>query len=226
MKKYYEAYEERYKKIHEKGLLWFSDEPTPELIDWIKYFKIPKSNGICEVGCGEGRDSLYLAEQGYEVTGIDISNEAIKKCKELAEKKKVNINWIVSDALNLKDKIDRQFDWIYSIGTLHMLVEQEDRKKFLESIYSILKPQGSFLLISMGDGETERATDTSTAFDLQERNHMKSGRKLEVAGTSYRAINWENHEKELKEVGFKVKKKMQTENDEYIKCMTLYLTKE
>ncbi|WP_054871887.1 class I SAM-dependent methyltransferase [Caloranaerobacter sp. TR13] len=184
MKKYYYAYEERYKKIHKEGLLWFSKKPTPELIDWVEYFNIPLGNEICEVGCGEGRDALYLATQGYEITAVDISEEAIRKCKELAEERKVKVNWVVSDALYLREKIKRQFNWIYSVGTLHILVENEDRKKFLKTLYSLLKPKGKLLLISMGDGETERATDTKIAFELQERNHMWSEKTFRVASTS------------------------------------------
>lgn len=225
MKKYYHAYEERYKKIHGEGLLWFSKEPTPELIDWIEYYNISVDNEICEIGCGEGRDALFLAEQGYKITGVDISDEAIRKCEELSKERKVNVDWIVSDALHVSEKFNRHYNWIYSVGTIHMLVENNDRERFLKTINSLLEPKGKFLLISKGDGETERKTDTSTAFELQERNHMLSGKTFEVAGTSYRAINWENHKKELENAGFIIEKMMSTENEEYFKCMTVYLTK-
>ncbi|MCQ4923612.1 class I SAM-dependent methyltransferase [Tissierella carlieri] len=226
MKKYYHAYEERYKKIHGEGLLWFSKEPTPELISWIEYYDISVDDEICEVGCGEGRDALYLAEQGYKITGVDISEEAIKKCEELSKERRVNVNWIVSDALQLNEKLKKHYDWIYSVGTLHMLVEDEDRKRFLNTINSLLNPKGKLLLISMGDGEIERKTEIETAFDLQERSHMKSGKTFEVASTSYRAINWKNHREELEDAGFIVEKIMNTENEEYSKCMTVYLTKD
>ena len=225
MKKYYQAYEERYKKIHEEGLLWFSKEPTIELINWIQHYNIPINDNICEIGCGEGRDALYLAEQGYNITGIDISKEAIKKCKELSKEREVFVDWIASDALCLKESLNKQFDWIYSIGTLHMLVEDEDRKEFLKTIYSLLRPKGKCLLVSMGDGEIQRKTDVSTAFVLQERNHMLTGKTFKVASTSYRAVNWEEHKRELEEAGFAIEKIMNTENQEYFKCMTVYLTK-
>ncbi|MBU5426289.1 class I SAM-dependent methyltransferase [Tissierella pigra] len=226
MKKYYQAYEQRYKKIHEEGLLWFSKEPTMELINWIQHYNIPINDDICEIGCGEGRDALYLAEQKYNITGVDISEEAIKKCKELSKERKVLAEWMVSDALDLREKLNRQFDWIYSIGTLHMLVEDEDRKEFLKTINSLLRPKGKFLLVSMGDGKIQRKTDVSAAFVLQERNHTLTGKTFKVASTSYRAVNWEEHKRELKEAEFLVEKMMDTENEEYFKCMTVYLTKE
>lgn len=225
MKKYYHAYDERYKKIHEEGLLWCSDQPTPEVMNWVEYYNIPLGEEICEIGCGEGRDALHLAEQGHKITGIDISRKAIKKCKELAKEREVDLEWIVSDALFLGEELNKSYDWIYSVGTLHMLVEDKDRKEFLRSIYSLLKPKGKFLLISMGDGETERSTDVSTAFELQERTHMLSGKTYKLPSTSYRAVNWENHIKELEELGFTIEKTLNTQNEEYFKCMTVYLTK-
>lgn len=226
MKKYYHAYEDRYKKIHGEGLLWFSKKPTPELIDWIEDNEIPVNDEICELGCGEGRDALYLSSQGYKITGIDVSGEAIKKCEELSKERKINVEWIAADALYLSEKFNRHYDWIYSIGTLHMLVEEEDRKRFLKTIYSLLKPKGKFLLISMGDGDTERKADISTAFELKDRTHMQSGRIFKVTSTSYRSINWQNHKKELEEAGFIIEKMMDTKNEEYYKCMTVYLTKD
>ncbi|MDF2675019.1 MAG: hypothetical protein K0R09_3288 [Clostridiales bacterium] len=226
MKKYYHAYNERYKKVHEEGLLWFSKEPTPEVLEWIKYYNIRIKDEICEIGCGEGRDSLYLAQSGYCITAIDSSEEAIKKCKDLSREKGLNVNWIVKDALEIGDGSEfKKFKWIYTIATLHMLVDDEDRIKFLTSIYNLLEPSGKLLLLSLGDGVNERSSDISTAFELQERNHMWTGRKMNVAGTSYRGVNWANHKKELEQTGFHIEKTMNTENMEYNQCMTVYLSK-
>ncbi|WDV46542.1 class I SAM-dependent methyltransferase [Clostridiaceae bacterium M8S5] len=123
MKKYYHAYNERYKQVHEKGILWFSSDHTPEVHDWIEYYGISKYSNICEIGCGEGRDAISLAEKGFNITAVDISKEAIKKCKELSREKSIEVNWIVSDAIDLQKDVNMKFDYIYSIGTLHMLVE-------------------------------------------------------------------------------------------------------
>ena len=54
---------------------------------------------------------------------------------------------------------------------------------------------------------------------------MGTGRKFEVAGTSYRAVNSNNHIKELTAAGFVIDKKFSTENRDYSKCMTVYLNK-
>lgn len=225
MKKYYLAYDERYEKVHNEGLTWFSKVPTPELLEWIDYNNISLDDDICEVGCGEGRDALYLAEKGYKITAIDASEAAIKKCRELANIRQVEVEWKVADALFLKQTEKMKYKWAYSIATLHMLVDDKDRRKFLKALYNILTPGGKLLLVSKGDGETERQSDILTAFELQERNHMETGRSIMVAGTSYRGINWTNHRLELENAGFKIEKAINTENSEYQSCMTVYLTR-
>lgn len=224
-RKYYEAYDERYKKVHEKSLLWFSKEPTPQLLEWIESNSIPKEEKILEAGCGEGRDALYLAEQGYNITAIDVSSSAIEKCRELANSKGIHAEWIVTDALCADKLIGRRFKWIYSVATLHMLVDDTDRYKFLNSLYNLLESNGRLLLVNMGDGKNERRSDISTAFELQERNHMATGKKIMVAGTSCRVVNWETHQKELCNAEFIIDKRMITRNKEYGDCMTVHLKK-
>lgn len=225
MKKYYFAYDERYKKIHSEGLLWFSRNPTPEIADWVDYNKIHAGDEICEVGCGEGRDALFLSAKGYKITAVDASESAISKCREFSNKMGLDVNWQAADALYINEAIQRKFKWIYSVGVLHMLVEDDDRKRFLNSLYKMLEPGGSLLLVNMGDGIHERKTDTSIAFELQKRNHMATGKSIMVAGTSYRAINWEHHKQELSSAGFAIEKTAITENNEYGNCMTVYLSR-
>lgn len=68
-------------------------------------------------------------------------------------------------------------------------------------------------------------TDTSKAFEIQERNNNSEGKKVMVASTSYRSINWENHIKELEDAGFFIEKTINTQNNEYGNCMVVYLKK-
>jgi len=60
MKKYYEAYNQGYRIIHEKGHSWSSVIPTPIVSDVIQKHSISKNASILEIGYGEGRDALYF----------------------------------------------------------------------------------------------------------------------------------------------------------------------
>ena len=81
MGNYYEAYDKRYKQIHDIGLSWFPNNNTKLIEDIINKYHLEKEN-MLEIGCGEGRDARYLLNKGYNVLATDISNEAINYCKE------------------------------------------------------------------------------------------------------------------------------------------------
>ena len=63
MKKYYEAYDKRYRQVHEKGLSWTTEGNTPIVEEMICKYKLNACR-MLEIGCGEGRDVRYLLEKG------------------------------------------------------------------------------------------------------------------------------------------------------------------
>lgn len=80
---YYKAYEERYSEVHRNGILWEDINPTGEVLDTILKYNISKNNKILELGCGEGRDAIYLLNKGYNLLAVDYSKSAILKCNQL-----------------------------------------------------------------------------------------------------------------------------------------------
>jgi len=52
---------------------------------------------VLEIGCGEGRNSVWLAQQGCVVTGVDISPRALAKADKLAAERGVKVQWIEAD---------------------------------------------------------------------------------------------------------------------------------
>ena len=52
-----------------------------------------------DVGCGEGADAIWLAQQGWTVTAIDVSEVAVRRGREAAERLGVAVEWIAGDAL-------------------------------------------------------------------------------------------------------------------------------
>lgn len=84
---YYKAYDKRYKQTYENNILQETSKITNEVIDTIKKYKISKKSNILELGCGEGRDAIYLLNNGYNVLGVDYSFTVIDKCNELTNYK-------------------------------------------------------------------------------------------------------------------------------------------
>ena len=201
MRKYYEAYDERYKTVHEKEMSWFTGEPSGIVTDIIAKYKIDKTMEILEIGCGEGRDAKILLQQGYHLLATDVSEEAIKYCKKsyagFAD------NFCVLDCV--REKLPKTYDLIYAVAVVHMLLLDEDRKAFYQFIYEHLTKEGIALICTMGDGETERQSDMKTAFELQERECR--GEKILVAGTSCRMVSFRSFEKELTDNDFIIQEK-------------------
>lgn len=199
-RKYYEAYDDRYRQVHELNLQWFCDEPTPIVMETLQKYGIQKTMKLLELGCGEGRDAFALLNQGYDLLAADISPTAIAYCKNRMPSH--------SDHFQILDCIagtlEGQFDFIYAVAVVHMLVEDADRNAFYRFIYSHLTPSGKALICTMGDGEFERSSDVSTAFQLQERVHEKTGTPVKIAGTSCRMVGFSTFAEELNQNGFTI----------------------
>ena len=115
-------FDKQYKK--EKCLWGLKPSTIVEYL--LKYKRLGKA---LDLGAGEGRNSLFLAEKGFDVTAVDISKEAIRKLERLALDCGVEINGFVGD---IKDNDFREnYDVILSIATLHFLGE-EDIKRVIE----------------------------------------------------------------------------------------------
>jgi SAM-dependent methyltransferase len=54
---------------------------------------------VLDVGCGEGADAIWLAQRGWTVTAIDVSEVAVRRAREAAELAGATVEWISGDAL-------------------------------------------------------------------------------------------------------------------------------
>lgn len=197
---YYEAYDDRYRQVHRENLEWFTRTPSPIVEQTIREFQIGPNSRILELGCGEGRDAIHLLRQGYRVLATDISPEAIAHCQRLAPE--------YTDCFQVLDcidgKLEKNFDFIYAVAVVHMLVEDTHRKRFYQFIRNHLKPGGIALICTMGDGEIQRKSDITNAFSLQERIHEQSGKTVQIASTSCRMVDFPTFQKELEENGLTI----------------------
>ena len=202
-RKYYEAYDDRFRQIHEQDLQWFSECPSPIVSETIRDFSVSPQSKLLEIGCGEGRDAYPLLQRGFDLLATDVSPEAIAFCKRKFPQ--FASHFQVADCI--ADSLDRRFDFIYAVAVIHMLVSDDDRNAFYRFIRSHLTPAGIALICTMGDGTFERQTDIRTAFDLHERVHEPSGKTVQITGTSCRIVNFGTFEEELARNGLHVVKK-------------------
>ncbi|MDR1763770.1 MAG: MFS transporter [Dysgonamonadaceae bacterium] len=123
--------------MQEKGILpWDVDAPEPWIMKLHEEGRIRGS--VFDSGCGPGRNALYLASQGYEVTGMDIEKVAIERAKEHAENRNLNVNFFVSDVSSLS-KYSDSFDTVFDIGCYHSMYLPEQRKNYTDNLYRMAR---------------------------------------------------------------------------------------
>jgi len=97
---------------------------------------------ILELGCGTGAYALKMASQGAKVTGVDISDYAIKKAREKAAEKNLDIDFQVMNAERLQLE-DNYFDLICGTGILHHL----NLNKAITETKRVMKNEGTAVFV-------------------------------------------------------------------------------
>jgi len=139
----YSEWDEYYRKYPVAELGWELGKPRPILVEHVENGLIPKGKAL-DTCCGIGTNPVYLARNGFDVTGIDISLIAIGMAKKKARQAKVNINFVAESFIDLSFK-DEVFDFIFDMGCFHH-VETEDRPKFIEGVFRVLKKGSVYML--------------------------------------------------------------------------------
>ena len=119
---YYEAYDERYLIAHAAGLRWMGGAPSAIVRETLEKYGISHNDTILELGCGEGRDAEPLLREGFSLLATDVSQEAIRYCRERFPGNSDRFR--VLDCL--RGELDESFSFIYAIAVLHMLIPDAD----------------------------------------------------------------------------------------------------
>lgn len=132
-------------------LPWDTGEPTPHLTEWIRSGALRPGRAL-EVGCGTGTNALWLASQGFDVVGVDVSPLAIDMARAKA-KGRPSCRFEVLDFLKA-DPPGGPYRVVFDRGCFHVFDEAEIRTRFAERVASLLEPGGMWLSII---GSTEGA---------------------------------------------------------------------
>lgn len=111
---------------------------------------VPPGGRVLELGCGEGRDSVFFAGQGFAVTGVDISRAGIAKAERLAEARGVRARWLVGDAARVV--LRGPFDLVYSCGAIHYVARSE-RERLFRRLKALTPPGGYHAHVVFTDRE-------------------------------------------------------------------------
>jgi ubiquinone/menaquinone biosynthesis C-methylase UbiE len=124
----------KWNRIYKKGNPW-GNKPSSEAKEIARYLN--KGDRVLDLGCGVGRDAIFLAKMGCEIWGIDISSEAIRKAESYSDSNQIHFS--VGDVENLRFK-DGYFDVVFSLNVLHMT--DIDVQKSANEIFRVLRKNG------------------------------------------------------------------------------------
>jgi len=141
-------------KAYEKldKIPWDTTESPEELVQLINTEAVKPCKTL-DIGCGAGHQSVYLARQGFDVTGIDIAEKAIAAAKENAERTGVNVNFQVMDALNVS-QLNNVFDFVLEWGLLHFIMP-EFRERYVKEIARKINFGGKYIVLTFNEESPE-----------------------------------------------------------------------
>lgn len=122
-------------------------EDTENQVDFIvSTLKLTGKERILDLACGFGRHALSLARRGFQVTGVDITEEFIKDAVQAANSEGLKAEFIHSDIRDLS--IANEYDVVLNLadGAIGYLESEEENLKIFDVISNALKPGGKHLM--------------------------------------------------------------------------------
>jgi methyl halide transferase len=131
---------------------WDTGRPSSELMRVVAEDEIAPCAAL-EVGCGTGTNAVWLAQQGFTVTAVDISPLAIETAKKKAAEAGVKVQFIAGDLLRSPDIVG-PFGFFFDRGAYHV-VRTVDLAGYLRLLERTLQP-GELGLVIAGNAKTGR----------------------------------------------------------------------
>jgi SAM-dependent methyltransferase len=186
------AWNDRYR---DGNLPWDTGHPSTELQRVVSQHPIPPGRAL-DIGCGTGSNSVWLAQQGFDVTGIDVAPLAIERATERARTAGVNADFLAADVLSLPDP-ERPCSFFFDRGCYHA-VRREAPDAYAPAIAKQLAP-GAHGLVLAGNArephapgppvvtEEEIRTELGAAFDILDLHEFRFD---EAPGVPARFLGW------------------------------------
>jgi len=120
---------------------FFVQSPDESLAQWVDQ-EIVHPGRALDLGCGNGRNALFLARRGFSVEGVDYSQKAIAWAGERASEAGLAVQWQCRSVFDLQCEAGA-YDLVYDSGCFHHLPPHR-RRSYVRLVTSALKPGGWF----------------------------------------------------------------------------------
>lgn len=157
---------------------WNYKTPPESLVELVKNKKIKPCDTI-DLGCGTGAYALYLATNGFSVTGIDISPSAISIARRKASENGVECRFLVKDFVSDLGDFNENFDFAYDWELLHHIFP-EKRQVYVNNVHKLLNSKAKYLSVSFSEKDPcfggqgkYRETPLGTVLYFSSRKELK-----------------------------------------------------
>jgi len=124
---------------------WDTGRPSSELQRILRERDIPHGR-VLELGCGTGTNAVFLAQEGFDVTALDISTLAIERARAKADEAGVSVRLLASDLLDPPD-LGGPFPFVFDRGMYHT-VRRDNLEGFLDTLSRVAAPGGTYLTLA------------------------------------------------------------------------------
>jgi SAM-dependent methyltransferase len=141
----------RYRILYRLGITpWERDQVPRQLQEVAAEF--PQPGRALDVGCGTGRDAVYLAQQGWTVSAIDSVQQALDAARARAKSAGVEVNWVQGDVTRLPDSgVGEAFELVLDRGCFHGLGD-EARERCAHGITAVTARGAQLLMFAFAPG--------------------------------------------------------------------------
>jgi SAM-dependent methyltransferase len=143
----------------EREIPFFVNAPDENLVSYYEKGLLNHLGKVLELGCGPGRNAIFLAEKGCSVDGVDLSQKAIDWGKERAKGKKLDVNFIHRNIFELEIG-EGTYDLVYDSGCFHHVAPHR-RMTYINLVQKSLKPGGYFAITCFVQGGEFGGADIS-----------------------------------------------------------------
>ena len=148
----------RYDVAYRKPEYYWGKLPSRSCFKVLELLPPDKPLRLLDIGCGEGRDAIFFARNGYHVSGFDLSQAGIDKTKALADEVGVDIHVFKANILDYR--LSEYFDILHASGVLHY-VPRELREEVLSNYKEFTSTNGlNVLNVFVRKPFIERAPDS------------------------------------------------------------------
>ena len=142
-----------YRTLSPDQIPWNSETPPDELIRLVREGTVRPCRAV-DLGCGAGNYVIWLALQGFEVTGIDSSPMAIRMAQEHAEKAGARCRFVVANLLGDLHEVAETFDFAYDWEFLHHIFP-EDREAYIRNVHRLTRPGALYFSVCFAESDPQ-----------------------------------------------------------------------